>query len=103
MNIITTILPAVITGVVTLTVCLINNYYSQRKMRSDSEKLITDIIAKQQQSIAIIELKIDNLEKKQDRHNGAMEKIYDLEKLASNMQIIFNNIEKRLEHVEDKE
>lgn len=41
---------------------------------------ITDLTAKTQQTQAILELKIDALEKKQDKHNSIIERTYALER-----------------------
>lgn len=41
---------------------------------------MTDLTAKYQQTVAVIELKIDNLEKKQDKHNSLISRMYECEK-----------------------
>lgn len=40
---------------------------------------ITDMNAVYQQTVAVVELKIDSLEKKQDKHNNIIERTYRLE------------------------
>lgn len=55
---------------------------------------MTDLTAKYQQTVAVIELKIDNLEKKQDKHNNVIERTY---KLESEVELLKNR-EKVSEH-----
>lgn len=52
---------------------------------------ITDLTAKTQQTQAIIELKIDALEKKQDKHNSIIERTYKLERDVAVLQTEIKN------------
>lgn len=56
-----TILAAAISGAVTLAVCLITNHAQAEKTR------------------ALIDYRVQQLEKKQDKHNNLMERTYKLE------------------------
>lgn len=56
-----TILAAVISGAVTLAVCLVNN-------RAEAEK-----------TRALLDYRLSELEKKQDKHNNLMERTFKLE------------------------
>ena len=56
-----TVIAAVISGLVTLTVCLVNN-------RTEAEK-----------TRALLNYRLTELEKKQDKHNNLMERTYKLE------------------------
>ncbi len=56
-----TVLAAVISGAVTLAVCLINNRAQTEKTR------------------ALLDYRLRQLEKKQDRHNQVIERMYHLE------------------------
>lgn len=56
-----TIISAVITGAVTLAVCLITNHASQEKTR------------------ALLEYKLEELTKRVDKHNNVIERTYRLE------------------------
>lgn len=60
---------AIITGAVAIIVCMINNAY-QRKA-SDRQHNTT---------IALIEYKLDQLTKKVDLHNNAVERLFKVEK-----------------------
>lgn len=57
-----TIISAVITGAITLCVCLINNRYQSNSTRK------------------LIEYKIEELTKKVEKHNNVIERVYLLEK-----------------------
>ena len=59
------IIAAIITGVVTLTVCMINNHYQNASTRS------------------LIDYRITKLEEKVDKHNNVVERTYKLEELTA--------------------
>ena len=60
-----TIISSVISGLVALAVCLLN---------SNSQRRTAD--AKHNETIAIINVKIDNLASKVEKHNGVIERTY---------------------------
>ena len=60
---------AIITGVVAIIVCMINNYCQQKR----TEK-------QQQETVGLIVYRLDQLEKKQDLHNNAVERLYEVER-----------------------
>lgn len=62
------ILPALISGAVTLTVCMINNASQRKKLE-----------AQHSTTIALIEYKLDQLTHKVELHNNAVERLYAVE------------------------
>lgn len=60
---------AIITGVVAIVVCMINNAFQQK--RADEQHNTT---------IALIEYKLDQLAHKVDLHNNAVERLYEVER-----------------------
>lgn len=60
---------ALIAAGATLLVCLINNYYQQKQ----SDK-------KHDETISLIDYKLEQLTKKVDLHNNAVERLYEVEK-----------------------
>lgn len=60
---------AIITGAVAIIVCMINNAYQRRA--SERQHSIT---------IELIEYKLDQLSRKVDLHNNAVERLYAVEK-----------------------
>lgn len=66
-----TIIVAVISGGVTLFVCLINNFFQQRKTREENSK-----------TIALIDYKLTELTDRVNKHNSVIERTYNLEKLT---------------------
>ena len=60
---------ALIAAAATLLVCLINNYYQQKQ----AEK-------KHDETISLIDYKLEQLTKKVDLHNNAVERLYNVEK-----------------------
>ena len=60
---------ALIAAGATLLVCLINNHYQQK--RSDK---------KHDETISLIDYKLEQLTKKVDLHNNAVERLYQVEK-----------------------
>ena len=64
-----TIIGALIGGIVSLVVCVLNNRSQQRE---------TD--ARQTEFINLITYRLEQLEKKVDLHNNAVERLYEVEK-----------------------
>lgn len=60
---------AIITAMVTLAVCLVNNYFQQKQVEK-----------KHDETINLISYRLDQLEKKQDLHNNAVCRLYEVEK-----------------------
>ena len=86
-----TVLAAVITGAVTLSVCLINNYFQNKKWKSEQEE--RERKQKEEQAIrdAKLEMKLSSIEKKLDEHNGYADKIGSIEQ---NLAYIRGKMEK---------
>lgn len=59
---------ALITGGVAILVCMINNIYQQRIVEK-----------KHDETIALVQYKLEQLEKKQDKHNNVIERVHNLE------------------------
>ncbi len=59
------IIAAIITGAVTLTVCMINNHYQNASTRS------------------LLDYRLTKLEEKVDKHNNVVERTYKLEELTA--------------------
>lgn len=62
------ILPTLITGAVAIAVCVINNIVQNNKTRS------------------LLEYRLSELEKKQDKHNSVIERTYKLEQNVAVLQ-----------------
>ena len=60
---------AIITGIVAIAVCMINNAFQQK--RADEQHNTT---------IALIEYRMDQIEHKVDLHNNAVERLYEVER-----------------------
>lgn len=71
-----TVLAAAISGVVTLVVCLITNHAQAEKTR------------------ALIDYRVSELEKKQDRHNNYIERTYKLEGAMTELQHEIQDLKK---------
>lgn len=92
---------SVLSGGVAIGVCLINNAFITRKAENEREKQMIQIQATLNQAIAVIETKIDALEKKQDKHNNVIERTYALEKdvaVLKNRESVSENRLKDLEN-----
>ena len=75
-------LEAILTGAVAIAVCMLNNYFQNRK------------------STALIEYKIDELSKRVDKHNSLVERTYKLEESVS---VIEEKIKVENHRIEDLE
>ena len=84
-----TIISAMITGFITLLVCLINNHY-QNKANEE----------KHNETIALIEYKLEELTKRVDKHNNVIERTYKLEEQCTLYQEKMKVINHRLEDLE---
>lgn len=74
----------VVSSVVTLVVCMINNHYQQDKTRS------------------LVEYRLTELEKKVDNHNNLIERTYKLEEENSVMKHEIKVANHRIEDLERK-
>ena len=77
-----TVIAASIGAGMTLIVCLINNYFTHKKTVAENDAHNLEMEAKQQQMIALIEYKLDELTKHVEKHNQVIERTYKLEQLA---------------------
>ena len=59
---------AIITGVVALIVCLINNDYQNKRMKTENDK-----------TVALIDYRLSELTKQVEKHNSLVERTYRLE------------------------
>lgn len=66
-----TIITAVISSGATLIVCLINNFFQQRKTREENSK-----------TIELIDYKLTELTDRVNKHNNVVDRTYNLEKLT---------------------
>lgn len=76
---------AVITGVVAIIVCMINNYFTQKQ----AEK-------KHDATIALIEYKLEEMSNRVDKHNNVIERTYKLEEAATLYDEKFRVVNHRL-------
>lgn len=84
-----TIIAAVITGAVAIIVCMINNAY-QRKAAEKQHNV----------TVELIEYKLDQLTKKVDLHNNAVERLYLVEKTQGVQSEQIKVVNHRLEDLE---
>ncbi len=63
-----------------LVVCLINNHYQQQRFEEQQTAAAEEVNRKHEETIHMIEYKLDQLTKKVELHNNAVERIYVLEK-----------------------
>lgn len=60
---------ALIAAAATLLVCLINNYFQQKQVEK-----------KHDETVGLVTYRLEQLEKKQDLHNNAVIRLYEVEK-----------------------
>lgn len=63
---------AIITGIVAIVVCMVNNYYQHKAVKQQHDK-----------TISLIEYRLEQLQKKVEAHNNLVERMYDIEEKAS--------------------
>ena len=69
-----------IAAAVTLLVCLINNHSQQKRFEAQQKQQQEAVQAKHDETISLIDYKLDQLTKKVDLHNNAVERLYLVEK-----------------------
>lgn len=94
---------AIITGVVAILVCMINNAWQQR--RADKQHQVTMEATEKQHNttIALIEYKLDQLTHKVELHNNAIERLYTVEKKCEVYDERFKVANHRIDDLEHAE
>ena len=82
---------AIITGVIAIAVCLINNYFQQKAVTKQHNE-----------TISIINVKIDALQKTVEKHNQLIDRTYKLEESSALQDAEIKNLNRRMEKVEGK-
>lgn len=83
---------AIITGIVAIAVCMINNFFQQRSSREQSNK-----------TISMIDYKLSELTKRVDKHNNVIERTYKLEERAALHDEQMKVANHRIQDLEEKE
>lgn len=87
----TTIISSLISAFAALAVCLINNHFT----RAETQK-------KHEQTVELITYRLDQLEKKVDKHNQVIERTYELEKRADVLEEKVKVANNRIKDLEQK-
>ena len=82
---------AIITGVVAIVVCMINNIVQSKSTQQQHNK-----------TIALIDYKLDELTKRVDKHNNVIERTYKLEELTALQEEKIKVANHRIEDLEKK-
>lgn len=83
---------AIIAAGATLLVCLINNWFQSKK--ADEQH---------QQTVTLLDYRLDDLTKKVEKHNNLVERMYGLEKKFDVHEEFAHGIVRRLEELEERE
>ena len=86
------IIPALISGAVTLIVCMVNNASQRKKVEAQHNTTIT-----------LIEYKLDQLTHKVELHNNAVERLYAVEQKVAVYDEKFRVANHRIEDLEHME
>ena len=71
---------AIITGLVAIVVCMINNAYQRKSAERQHQATVAAAEKQHNTTIALIEYKLDQLTHKVDLHNNAVERLYIVER-----------------------
>ncbi len=85
----------ILTTAAALLVCLINNWYQQRQFEERQHSVAEEANRKHDETIKMIEYKLEQLTKKVDKHNNLVERMYALEKHAEKTNYRLDNLEKK--------
>ena len=86
------IISALIAAGAAILVCMINNHYQQEATKK-----------KHDETIELIVYKIEQLEKKQDLHNNAVSRLYEVEKKLGIDEEKIRSCKRRIEELEEHE
>lgn len=78
-----------ITGIVAIVVCIINNWVQMAKTKEQTDK-----------TVALIEYRINELSERVQRHNNIIERTYKLEESTALQEAELKRLNKRLEIME---
>ena len=84
-------LEAIITGMVAIIVCMVNNLYQSKAVRSQHDK-----------TIALIDYKLEQLSARVDKHNSVVERVYHLEERSEVQEERIKNANHRIDDLEKK-
>ena len=82
---------AIITGAVAIIVCMINNFFQNRRTEQQNDK-----------TIALIDYKLTELTKRVDKHNNTIERTYHLEEQMTLQEEKMKVANHRIEDLERK-
>ena len=82
---------AIITGIVAILVCIINNWVQYNKTRQETDK-----------TVALIELRLSELSDRVARHNQVIERTYKLEESTALQDAELKRLNERLKIMEGK-
>lgn len=82
---------AIITGIVAILVCIINNWVQFNKTRQETDK-----------TVALIELRLSELSDRVARHNQVIERTYKLEESTALQDAELKRLNERLKIMEGK-
>lgn len=85
----------ILTTAAALLVCLINNWYQQRQFEEHQYSVAEEANRKHDETIKMIEYKLEQLTKKVDKHNNLVERMYVLEKHVEKANYRLDNLEKK--------
>lgn len=85
----------ILTTAAALLVCLINNWYQQRQFEEHQYSVTEEANRKHDETIKMIEYKLEQLTKKVDKHNNLVERMYALEKHVEKANYRLDNLEKK--------
>lgn len=71
---------ALIAAGATLLVCLINNHYQHKQFEAQVQQQREESEQKHNETISLVTYRLEQLEKKQDMHNNAVSRLYEVEK-----------------------
>lgn len=83
---------AIITGAVGIAVCVISGFFQMKSVREQNSK-----------TVALIDYRLEQLEKKVDKHNSVVERTYKLEELTALQEEKIKVANHRIEDLERKD
>ena len=91
---------ALIAAGATLLVCLINNHYQHKQFETQVQQQREETEQKHNETISLVTYRLEQLEKKQDKYNNIISRIYELEKSEKVLEEKIKVVKHRVDDLE---
>ena len=96
----TTLVTSLISAVVAVVSCLINNNIQRAKENHALEMKMADVKSEIKQEMAVVRTELKNVYEQQAKYNNVIERTFNLEKMAIQLNDAQKSLDERLDRME---